>query len=240
MLMFQLNNLYILKRAIYLILVIISFLNTENMQAQEGNPTLGAWYSYFVLSDFKDSQFGLMGDVQYRNYEVTSDFQQFIVRAGLSYKFKNTPLKVLAGHSYFVTGFFGESEETFYEHRPYQDVIWNQKIAARLYFLHRIRFEERFIENQDFRMRYRYMLNAKIPLNKPEISAKTLYLWTAAEVFLNGKQSVVMPNIYDRTWFFGGGGYKFSDAVWAEMAYMREVTNAQTKGQLIVSLFHKF
>ncbi|WP_290478069.1 MULTISPECIES: DUF2490 domain-containing protein [unclassified Leeuwenhoekiella] len=229
-----------MNRNLYLFLVIFSFITTENSQAQKGNSKLGAWYSYFVNSDFKDSEFGIMGDVQYRNYEVTSDFQQFIVRAGLSYSFKNTPLKVLAGYSYFITGLTGESEETFEEHRPYQDVIWNQKIASRLYFLHRIRIEERFIENQDFRMRYRYMLNAKIPLNKPEISAKTLYLWTAGEVFLNGKQSAATPNIYDRTWFFGGGGYKFSNAVWAELAYMREITNAQTKGQLIVSLFHKF
>ena len=229
-----------MNKGFFLFFAILSLIITGKLQAQEGNSTLGAWYGYFFTTNFKDSQFGLMGDVQLRNFEVAGDFQQSILRAGLFYKPKDTPLKLLTGYSYFTSGFFGENEETFYEHRPYQDVIWNQKMASRLYFLHRIRFEERIIENQDFRMRYRYMLNAKIALNAKEIAPKTFYLWTAGEVFINGKKTAVTPNLFDRLWFFGGTGYKFTPAITAELGYMREITNTQTKGQLIVSLIQTF
>ncbi len=89
-------------------------------------------------------------------------------------------------------------------------------------------------------MRYRYMLNAKLALNAKEIVPKTFYLWTAGEVFINGKQTEVTPNLFDRLWFFAGTGYKFTPALTAELAYMREVTPAQTKGQLIVSVLQNF
>ncbi|MFI8379530.1 DUF2490 domain-containing protein [Leeuwenhoekiella sp. NPDC079379] len=224
-------------------ILLLSLLNTTSVSAQVGNSELGAWYSYFFSTGFGDSDFGVMGDVQHRNYKVTSDFQQLILRAGLTYKIKQTPLKLVAGYSYFNSGTPGEDNSQSIENRLYQDLLWSQMIGNRISFNHRLRLEERFVENQDFRTRYRYALNIKAPLNSKEILPNTLYLWVAGEVFINGQKqtgSGNTVNLYDRTWLFGGLGYEISKPLRLELAYMREVTNTATKGQLIISLFHNF
>lgn len=213
-----------------------------SVSAQVGNNELGAWYGYFFSTGFGDSGFGVMGDVQHRNFSVTSDFQQLILRAGLTYKINETPLKLVAGYSYFNSGTPGEDNSQNIENRLYQDLLWSQKIGERVSFNHRLRLEERFIENQDFRTRYRYALNVRVPLNNKELLPNTFYLWSAGEVFINGQKQTGAGNVnlYDRTWLFGGLGYEISKPLRFELAYMREITNTATKGQLIVSLFHSF
>ncbi|MFD2828142.1 DUF2490 domain-containing protein [Leeuwenhoekiella polynyae] len=219
-------------------------LSIGGVQAQKGNHELGAWYGYFFDTDFGESNFGIMADIQQRSFNVTNDFQQLILRAGLSYKIPGSSLRAVAGYSYFNSGTFGPSNEQSFENRLYQDLIWNnQFFEGRIAILHRIRLEERFVENQDFRTRYRYFLNAKLPLNKKTMGPKTFFLWVAGELFVNGQQQIgkgQTVSLYDRTWLFGGVGYQIRSGLRAELSYMREVTNTQTKGQLIVSLFHTF
>ena len=218
------------------------FIHIQTVSAQIGDSELGAWYSYFFSTQFDSSEFGVMGDVQHRNYQVGNDFQQLILRAGLTYNVKNTPLKLVAGYSYFNSGTPGEDNSQSIENRLYQDLLWGQKIRNRLLFSHRLRVEERFVEDQDFRTRYRYALNVKLPLNNAELVPNTFYLWTAGEVFVNGQKQTGnnTVSLYDRTWLFGGLGYEISKSFRFEFAYMREITEAATKGQLIVSLFHSF
>ncbi|MGO4911424.1 DUF2490 domain-containing protein [Leeuwenhoekiella sp. W20_SRS_FM14] len=225
-----------------LAILFYSFSNSATLYAQVGNSELGAWYSYFFSTGLGESGFGVMGDVQHRNYKVTSDFQQLILRAGLTYKIKETPLKLVAGYSYFNSGTPGEDNSQTIENRYYQDLIWSQKIGSRISFNHRIRFEERFIQNQDFRTRYRYALNVRAPLNNKELVPNALYLWAAGEVFINGQKQTGSGtvNLYDRTWLFSGLGYEINKPLRLELAYMREVINTATKGQLIMSLFHNF
>lgn len=233
-------------RSFYLtfLLVTTSFLLSSESNAQRGNHELGGWYMYFFETDFGQSNFGIMGDVQHRSFNVAHDFQQFILRAGLSYKFKNSSFRAVAGYSFFNSGTFGPSNAQLTENRLYQDLIWtNALFNGRIALLHRIRIEERFIENQDFRSRYRYFLNAKLPLNSKAMGPKTFFAWTAAEIFVNGEKNIgngQSVNLYDRTWLFGGLGYQFSKSLRSELSYMREITENQTKGQLILSFFHTF
>ncbi|RXG15360.1 DUF2490 domain-containing protein [Leeuwenhoekiella aestuarii] len=232
------------KSKILLLAFAFLMLSIEGVNAQKGNHELGAWYGYFFDTDFGESNFGIMGDVQQRSFNVTNDFQQLILRAGLSYKIPGSSLRAVAGYSYFNSGTFGPSNKQSFENRMYQDLIWNnQFFEGRIALLHRIRLEERFVENQDFRTRYRYFLNAKLPLNKKVMGPNTFFLWAAGEVFVNGQQQIDngrTVSLYDRTWLFGGVGYQIRSGLRAELSYMREVTNTQTKGQLIVSLFHTF
>ena len=226
------------------LVVLSSFLLQQELKAQRGNHELGGWYMYFFDTDFGTSNFGIMGDVQHRSFNVAGDFQQLILRAGLSYKITNSTLRAVAGYSYFNTGTFGPSNAQLREDRFYQDLIWtNTFFEGRIALLHRIRIEERLIEDQDFRSRYRYFLNAKVPLNTKTIGPKTFFTYVAGEVFVNGEQDIgdgQTVSLYDRTWLFGGLGYQIKKGLRAEAAYMREITNTQTKGQLILSLFHTF
>ena len=113
-------------RSYYLtfLLVTTSFLLSSESSAQRGNHELGGWYMYFFETDFGQSNFGIMGDVQHRSFNVAHDFQQFILRAGLSYKFKNSSFRAVAGYSFFNSGTFGPSNAQLTENRLYQDLIW--------------------------------------------------------------------------------------------------------------------
>lgn len=82
--------------------------------------------------------------------------------------------------------------------------IWNEFQFAmpfpRLMIYHRVRIEQRWSKgfnpesNYFFRNRWRYMLNAKIPLNNQKLVANTLYLSPEAELIMqNGNRVVNSP-----------------------------------------------
>ena len=219
------------------------FTTVQTIDAQETEGKLGGWYAYNWNTHFGESQFGLMGDFQYRVYDVASDFQQFILRGGVSYTPKESGLTLLAGYAYFNSGALGDSNPQTYEHRLYQDVLFPQQFWDRVFIGHRIRVEERFVENQDFRIRLRYMLSARIPLNQKTLSKNALFLVAFNEVFVNGQKEIGdgrTVSLFDRNWLAGGMGYVFSNDIRLELTYMRESTEAVNKGQLWMTLFHKF
>tara|TARA_R110002020_G_scaffold154714_5_gene335119 strand:+ start:17681 stop:18388 length:708 start_codon:yes stop_codon:yes gene_type:complete len=229
---------------IYLFLIFsFTLLLSGTSFAQEGEPELGAWYVYIGNTDFKESHFGVMGDVQYRNYSVFSDFQQFIARGAVSYSFENMPLKVATGYGFFNSGTFGESDAKFQENRIHQDFIWSQQLGKHIYTSHRIRLEERFVDDQDFRTRARYMLAIKVPLTKSDLSKNSVYFSGYSEVFINGQKNIGngrKVTLFDRNWSFAGLGYSISDQLRFEAGYMRETTSSQSKGQLTFTLFQTF
>jgi hypothetical protein len=67
------------------------------------------------------------------------------------------------------------------EHRIFQQFITKQKFG-RFNLQHRYRLEERFLED-DFRMRFRYMLGLNIPITQKEMLPKTLYASVYNEIF---------------------------------------------------------
>ena len=228
------------KRVFFCLFLTVLTSNLAN--AQEGESELGAWYGFFWNTNFGSSDFGLTGDIQHRNYSVTNDFQQLILRAGLSYNVKNTPLKVVAGYAYFNSGTFGESNSQLSENRLYQDALLDQQIGNRTYLTHRFRLEERFVEDQDFRTRFRYMLAVQVPLNQKTITKNAVFFSAFSEIFINGQKDIgdgrSVP-LFDRNWLFGGLGYVFTNTIRAQVGYQRETTESFSKGQLIVGLFCK-
>ncbi|HEA30968.1 MAG TPA: DUF2490 domain-containing protein [Leeuwenhoekiella sp.] len=231
------------KLTICALFALLIFTTVQTTFAQETEGKLGGWYAYNWNTQFGDSQFGIMGDFQYRVYDVASDFQQFLLRGGISYTPKESGLTVLAGYAYFNSGVLGDSDAQTYEHRLYQDVLFSQQLWDRLYVGHRIRIEERFVENQDFRTRFRYMLAARIPVNQKTLIKDALFFVASNEVFVNGQKDIGngrSVNLFDRNWLAGGMGYFFSDSLRVELTYMRESTETLNKGQLWLTLFHKF
>ncbi len=217
------------------------FLFASSTHGQEGESKTGAWYQYIWSKGLTDNGWGINGDFQYRDYEGIGDFQQFIARAAVTYNFKDTPLTVVGGYGYFSSGAFGESDITSYEHRLHQDALLSQKIGNRLYLGHRIRLEERFVEGQDFRTRFRYMLAARIPFNQTTLSKNAFYAVAWSEIFANGQKDIgdgrTVP-LFDRNWSLIGLGYSINDTMKFELGYMRETTETWTKGQLVLHLNH--
>ena len=230
------------KRFIYFF-TIVAFLVPNISNAQETYGELGAWYMYFYNTTLKDSPWGIQGDLQYRNWNLGGDLEQLLIRSGITYQPKNTQIKFTLGYGNITTGEIGSSDETSGEHRVYQEALYPVKFGNRIYTNHRFRYEQRFVENQDLRTRYRYNLFLNIPLNKKTLEKKAIYLALYNEIFINGQREIGNNNsveIFDRNRAYAAIGYVIKNGLRVQFGLMNQTTDSQDKNQLQVSLHHKF
>ena len=211
--------------------------------AQVESSQTGAWYMYFYDHDFKNSQFGIQGDFQYRNWNIIGDLEQLLLRSGLTYRLKSVNAKFTIGYAHITTGVFGDNDGTSVESRIYQEALIPQKLGNRVYLTHRFRYEQRFVENQDFRTRYRYNLFMNVPINKNELIVGTIYAALYNELFINGQKDIGdgrTVSLFDRNRTYLGMGYVLSGTMKFQLGWMNQKTDALGKGQIQISLHHKF
>ncbi|SMG53034.1 Protein of unknown function [Marivirga sericea] len=204
---------------------------------------LGAWYMYFFNKSFENSQFGIQGDYQFRYWNAGSDLEQILLRTGATYKPKNANIMFTLGYANITTGPFGESKENVNESRIYQEALIPHKVGDRFLLTHRMRYEQRWNEGQDFRTRYRYMLFLNVPLNDVELKQKTVYLALYNEVFINGERSIGEDRtveLFDRNRTYLGMGYGLLNNLRMQLGWMLQTTDAWSKGQAQISLHHSF
>ena len=203
----------------------------------------GAWYMYFWNTSFGDGPFGLQGDVQYRNWNLMGDLEQLLLRGGFTFQPKNTQIKFTLGYGNITTGESGDGKETVSESRIYQEALLPQKVGARFYLTHRFRFEQRFVEGQDTRTRWRYAIFLNVPFNKPTLEKGAVYLALYNELFINGGRNIGggrMVEVFDRNRAYGAIGYSIANRLRTQLGYMQQTTNSISKGQLQLSLHHSF
>ena len=211
--------------------------------AQVDEDQLGAWYMYFWGKRFENSQWGLQGDVQYRNWDIIGDLEQLLIRGGVTYTPEGSNVLLTLGYANITSGAFGDSSATTREDRVYQEALLPQKIGERVYLRHRFRFEQRWVENQDFRTRFRYALFMDIPLNQTDITRGAWYLAFYNELFLNGERDIGdgrEVEIFDRNRLYGALGYAIGDRLRIQGGYMHQFTDNIDKGQLQLSLHQAF
>ncbi len=227
------------KITILFLLFTISF---NSINAQVDDEKLGAWYMYFWNTEFGDSKFGLQGDIQYRNWNTIGDLEQLLLRAGATYS-PNANVKLTLGYGHITSGAFGDSDATSSESRLYQEALLPHKIADRIFLKHRFRYEQRWVEGQDFRTRYRYNIFLNIPLNQPDLNKNSIYLAFYNEIFINGQKSIGNGRevaVFDRNRLYGALGYALRDNLKLQFGYLEQSLNSYTKGQLQLSLHHSF
>ncbi|KAB1066488.1 DUF2490 domain-containing protein [Tamlana haliotis] len=231
-----------MKKYLFVITVSLLFLNPKTGNAQIDENSLGAWYMYFFDTTFKDSSWGVQGDIQYRNWNMGGDLEQLLLRGGLTYKPKQADIKFTLGYGHITTGTYGDIDDTTQESRIYQEALFPVKFGKRFYTNHRFRFEQRFVENQDFRTRYRYNLFLNIPLNSASLEKNTFYLAFYNELFINGQRDIgngIDVEIFDRNRFYSAIGYMIKDNLKVQFGVMNQTTNNWNKNQLQLSLHHK-
>lgn len=231
-----------MKTNIYLLIVSICLFISKNGNAQINEDKMGAWYMYFFDTTFNESPWGIQGDVQYRNWNIAGDLEQLLLRGGITYKPKKTNIKLTLGYGNITTGSFGSDKSTSTESRIYQEAIFPVKFSNRLYTNHRFRYEQRFVEGQDLRTRYRYNLFLNIALNKAEMSEKTVYLALYNELFINGQRSIGNGNsveFFDRNRLYTGLGYIIKKGLKVQFGIMNQTTDNWSKNQLQLSLHQK-
>lgn len=217
----------------------VSLLFSPVTIAQVDEDQLGAWYMYFWGKRLDDSRWGFQGDVQYRNWDLGGDLEQLLLRGGVTYTPENTNILLTLGYANISSGEFDGSGITARENRIYQEALIPQKLGERVYLRHRFRFEQRWVENQDFRTRFRYALFMDVPLNRTDLSAGAWYLAFYNEVFLNGQEDIGNGrevDIFDRDRLYGALGYSITDSLRVQGGYMYQWTPTVDKGQLQLSL----
>lgn len=232
-----------MKKSIFLLLICISFLVPETAEAQIDEDKLGAWYMYFFNTTFKESQWGVQGDIQYRNWNLGGDLEQLLLRGGLTFKPKKADIKFTLGYGHITTGAYGSDNSTDTESRIYQEALFPVKFGKRVYTNHRFRYEQRFVENQDFRTRYRYNLFVNIALNKEVMDKNTVYLALYNELFINGQRDIGNERtveIFDRNRFYIAMGYVIKKGLKVQFGVMNQTTDNWSKNQLQLSFHHTF
>lgn len=200
---------------------------------------MGAWYMYFFNTSHEKSKIGFQGDVQYRNWNIAGDLEQLLLRGGVTFKPEKANIKFTLGYGNITTGAFGEDNSTINESRIYQEALFPTKIGERFYLNHRLRYEQRFVEEQSLRTRYRYNLFVNVALNQKEMKEKTIYLALYDEIFINGTG---MPgqSIFDRNRAYIALGYVLKKGMKFQLGIMNQTTNTVNKNQLQLSFHHAF
>lgn len=232
-----------MKKSIFLVIMCICFFLPDTVEAQFNEDKLGAWYMYFFNTTFKESQWGVQGDVQYRNWNLGGDLEQLLLRGGLTFKPKKANIKFTLGYGHITSGAYGSDNSTVSESRIYQEALFPVKFGKRVYTNHRFRYEQRFVETQDFRTRYRYNLFVNIALNKEVMDKNTVYLALYNELFINGQRNIGNDRtveIFDRNRFYAAMGYIIKKGLKVQLGVMNQTTDNWSKNQLQLSFHHTF
>ena len=222
--------------------LLVSFVSMNILSAKSqviDESQMGAWYMYFFNTSHEKSKIGFQGDVQYRNWNIAGDLEQLLLRGGVTFKPEKANIKFTLGYGNITTGAFGEDHSTINESRIYQEALFPTKIGERFYLNHRLRYEQRFVEDQSLRTRYRYNLFVNVALNQKEMKEKTIYLALYDEIFINGTG---MPgqNIFDRNRAYIALGYVLKKGMKFQLGIMNQTTNTVNKNQLQLSFHHAF
>lgn len=226
-----------------LLILLLNLLFLTNAKAQVNEDQVGAWYMYFWNTGFGESNFGMQGDIQYRNWNLGGDLEQLLLRGGLTWTPEEADVKLTLGYAHITSGEFGEGTETSAESRIYQEALLPQQVAKRLFLTHRFRFEQRWVETQDFRSRVRYNLFLNIPLNQSSLGKDAIYLAFYNEIFINTAKDIGdgrEVSLFDRNRFYSALGYSLSNKLKLQLGYMEQTSNSFSKGQIQLSLHQKF
>lgn len=208
-------------------------LSSSNLCGQDAK--LGAWYMYFGQLKLKE-KFNIHHEVQYRSYNLISDFHQLLLRGGIGMNLTENNNNILLGYTYVFSEkyVFDGEKESIHENMIYQQFITKQDFG-RIKIQHRYRFEERFFTD-DFKFRFRYFLRFDISLNNKDLIDKTIYLSMFNELFIHSGISN-----YDRDRLCFALGYKINNKVKIEFGYMNEfLQNLNNIDQLMTSIFATF
>ena len=225
-----------------LFLLLIAFSPATSF-AQIDEDQLGAWYMYFFDARSEQNQWGFQGDVQYRNWDMLGDLEQLLLRGGLTWRPQSNDAMFTLGLANITNGEFGSGDSTSSENRVYQEALLPQKIGSRVYLRHRFRYEQRWVDGQDFRTRFRYAIFMNVPLNGDNLGKGAWYLSLYNEIFINGERDIGdgrTVELFDRNRFYAAIGYSIRDRLKLQTGFMHQYTDSWDKTQFQLSLHHSF
>lgn len=187
---------------------------TINVIAQR--PGLGTWSVLNVEVNIND-KWGAFYEGQLRSQKFFNDFFYHENKGGISYKAAEQATLLVGIGQYATYGYDDNFESPVsHEFRLWEQLTLTNNIG-RFKMEHRYRVEQRFYDNGDYRNRFRYRLNALLPLNKEKISKGAVYLNAFEEVFLTNEKPY-----FQRNRASAGIGYSFSEMFTLQFAYVNQ------------------
>lgn len=219
--------------------VFLAFISLSNTGFSQENSDLGAWYMYFGNYRFTESPWAIHGEAQYRNHNLIGDLEQLLLRTGLQYNLKDGSASFLAGYGSITSESEGEPDNSFHENRLYQEVILRQKVS-KVGLMHRFRYEQRWIENVDFKTRFRYAIFVNVPINSIALGEKgSWYIQAYDEIFINGEKLNDQAEYFDRNRLYLGLGYRVVKNLSFQIGMMEQTTDTNSKTYFQLSAFHQ-
>ncbi len=232
-----------MKVATRLILFFLTICPLDAVLGQVDQGQTGAWYMYMWNTENRDTGFGWQGDIQYRNWDTTSDLEQLLIRGGFTWRPENGPVKYTVGYAHITSGAFGPSNDKNEENRTYQEALVGQTLGRKLFLSHRFRFEQRWVNGQDFRTRFRYFLAANYPFNQDTLGKGAVYVSLYNELFVNLNRDIGdgrEVDYFDRNRAYAALGYSVSDSLRLQLGYMWQENRNFGSGQIQFNLLHSF
>ncbi|GLU53521.1 hypothetical protein Dfri01_29820 [Dyadobacter frigoris] len=162
-------------------------------------------------------------DVQVRSADKLNYLNTLLIRPGIGYKIADNQT-ITVGYTYFGT-WDKENQHKVYEpeNRIFEQFQIENEIQ-RTEITNRFRYEQRFLNLQNskaFAQRFRYYVQAQIPLFTNPLFTKGLYLSVQNELFLNAQgKDQVNNHFFDQNRSYAGPGYRFSESLDLEIGYM--------------------
>lgn len=201
------------------------------------NPSMaqiaGSWSTVSFKGNF-NAQWSAFGEIQLRSLSIYNRFYYYEIKAGINYSPQKKILVSLGSGQYntFREGKDFEDYKKQNEIRVWEQFIYEQNISV-LKLEHRLRIEQRFLNEYANRLRYR--LNISIPLNKREIVKGAIYLSGYDEVFFSDD----IP-VFRRNRFFIGGGYRFIHNLSLQMGLLNQTDYSENNPRIKNYLFAGF
>jgi hypothetical protein len=226
-----------------LLIGLMSVLAARSAAAQIDENELGAWYIYVWSKSQPDERVGFQGDIQHRNWDRGGDLEQLLIRGAVTLQREDSRARYAFGLAHITSGAYGESREKSREKRMYQEMTLPGRIGERIYLTHRLRFEQRWVDGQDFRMRFRYLFGIDFPLNQTTLDPGAVYLSMYNELFVNLNRSIGAGrrvDDFDRNRLYLAIGRSLENNRRVQFGYMHQQTSSIGKGQLQLSFLQRF
>jgi hypothetical protein len=204
---------------------------------------VGAWYTYAWNATFDERGIGFQGDVQYRNYDTIGDLEQLLLRAGVTFRSNEGRALYTAGLAHITSGTYGDSSATTAERRLYQEALLPGRVGRKVFLTHRFRYEQRWIDGQDFRTRLRYFFGLNVPFNRDTLGKGATYLAFYNELFANVETDIGdgrQVEHFDRNRLYLAVGRSLRDDLRLQVGYMFQQTETVGKGQLQLNFLQTF
>ncbi|QZT38616.1 DUF2490 domain-containing protein [Halosquirtibacter xylanolyticus] len=174
------------KKWLYIFCILCSTYSFSNRSYAIDN--YNQFRTYYFLSTPIKPNWNYVGALGYHYVTNNDNWNRIELRNELSYRFKRD-IKFTAGARLNYVRKYHQNYQ--FEVRPYQAVSLTWPRLNSFNFVHRLMMEERFTwdltgENEMFAQgRFRYRVDTKIPISKPALIPKSIYIRPMFETFIS-------------------------------------------------------